>query len=478
MSLIPTSLPEVLIDDSVSPPVYSRWNAAWNPYVFEFTRKDSVVTAIANSGGRPQLTLSANVPAGTVVGDQIWVETELYKGYFTIHLIPVGVVVIIDTPYIGNGSGVGYLNYTQKRPRYYTEVSVNDLSGSVLGRLRYTPLANGIVRADVSGFVQSLLSNTDGYNLTTAGQQQPEGMALPFTIEYQEFWRNSNTSAAQLPGTYYAVNGAFQVRHPNNGNYFDFVMTNGDKTKKFLSAFDTPTAYAGAINTLAFIWDDEAMGGEDLEIATHTVYSNAPDNPPPDNQVFPVSVLEKKDGKINEIRYSLGGVSGVDNRIEVYVWLQRVSDHARVSEQRKVKIKPASQQACNALRLRWLAPDGSWAQYLFEGNYRESLQVDPFNTYQQAFDNISELEAFNRVLKKRAFVKFQIGMSGLDANDAEGIKTILYSPQVYQIINEGGFSARLGVIIEPGTFSVKPAATKTFDIEFSVVLPEIFNQGA
>ena len=162
----------------------------------------------------------------------------------------------------------------------------------------------------------------------------------------------------------------------------------------------------------------------------------------------------------------------------MYVWLQRQSDHQRVSEQRKVKIKPLNQQPCNKVVLRWLAPDGSWACYMFEGNYRESLQVDAFNTYQQAFDNISDLEAFTRVQKKRAFRKFQVGMSGLDQNDAQGIMTMLYSPQVYQLIDEEGFTARLGVIIEPGTFSVKPAANRTFDIEFSIVFPEIFNQGA
>lgn len=126
--------------------------------------------------------------------------------------------------------------------------------------------------------------------------------------------------------------------------------------------------------------------------------------------------------------------------------------------------------------LRWLAPDGSWAQYLFNSDYRETLQVDLTGTFQTAFDNISQLESFNRVLQKRSYKKLQIGMTGLDQNDAEGIKTLLSSPQVYVLVMEGGFPARIGVTVEPGTFSIRKANASLFDIEFSIVFPENFNQ--
>lgn len=487
MSLIPTQLPEAIIDDQFSPPRVSRWNAAWNPYVFEFTRKDVIVSAVANSGGNVQLTLAEATPLALDVGDTIYVNTEEYTGFFTVLLLPVSVVIVLDLPYTGPSAG-GYVNYTNLRQNYYTEIKVKDQDGVTLDTIRYTPLSDGVVRADVSGILQSFLSNKDeqvidGIDDVVPVQQQPNGISFPFQISYREYWKNSGSQPeTTLPDLYFAVNGAFQVGHVNNGNYVDFVITNDDeKSPKFLSPFEVPVAFNNydEINTVTFIWDEDAVGGDDLDLARFTVYANNPDVAIPSSVVIDLIQLESKPNQINTVTFGLGGVSGTDNRAFVYVWLQRRSDNARVSEQKKFRIRRLNEQACESVMLRWLAPDGSWCNYLFEGNYRESLQVDSFSTYQQAFDNISELESFSTVLKKRAFNKFQVGMTGLSANDAAGIKTLLYSPQVYRLVPGSDFGFRReGVIVEPGTFNVRPVDTKTFSIEFSIVFPEIFNQGA
>jgi hypothetical protein len=41
-----------------------------------------------------------------------------------------------------------------------------------------------------------------------------------------------------------------------------------------------------------------------------------------------------------------------------------------------------------------------------------------------------------------------------------------------------GFYDEVEVIVEPGTFAIKAAKANLFDIEFSFVFPEVFNQGA
>ena len=490
MSLVPTSLPEVILDDQFSPPKVSRWNAAHNPYVFEFTRKDSIVLAVANSSGRVQLTLSANFLSGLQVGDTIYVNTEKYKGLYQVFLLPVGVVVIIDTPFVEASAG-GYINYPELRPNYYVEIKIKQPNLTTLATLRYTPLIDGKARVDVSGAVQSYLSNLDkaiinGVDEPAPTQQQPDGISFPFKISYREYWKNSGSqSETNLNDFYYAVNGAFQIGHPNNGNYADFVVLNDDeKPKIFLSPFNVPVAYTNYLdlNLAYFIWDVDALGGDDIDLARFTVYGNAPNVEVPANTTTDLIQLTQNGNtinKINAVRFGLGGVSGVDNRAFVYIWLQRRSDNQPITLKKKFRIRRLNEQDCNTIMLRWLAPDGSWANYLFEGNYRESLQVDAFSTFRQAFDNISELETFETVLKKRGFNKFQVGMTGLSANDAAGIKTLLYSPQVYQIVSAGDFGfRRIGVIVEPGTFSIRPVANKLFDIEFSVVFSEIFNQNA
>jgi len=476
MSLIATSLPEVLIDDSVSPAIYSRWVAAHNPVVFEFTRKDVIVSSVTVSSGKVQLNLASSHVGSLSVGDQIYVVTEKYVGLTTVHLLPVSTVVVTNMPYTVASSG-GYCNYVDDKPNYYINVSIKDADGILIDAIKYTPLLNGVCACDISGILQSLVSNLDAYDFQdVTGQQTPDNICAQFTVTYQEFWKNSTTTTEQsLSGTYYAVNGAFQIRHVNNGNYKDFVIYDQNKTGKFLSPFAVPTAFPEWANTISFIYDPEAIA-EPIEVQTFTVYANNPTATPPDFSATSPTALAESASKVNEILYALGPISGNDNRRGVYVWLQRQSDHARISEQRYIRIVPTDKYGCNTIMLRWLAPDGSWAQYLFNSDYRETLQVDLTGTFQTAFDNISQLESFNRVLQKRSYKKLQIGMTGLDQNDAEGIKTLLSSPQVYVLVMEGGFPARIGVTVEPGTFSIRKANASLFDIEFSIVFPENFNQ--
>mgnify|MGYP001059421907 CR=1 FL=1 len=128
MSLIATSLPEVLIDDSVSPAIYSRWVAAHNPVVFEFTRKDVIVSSVTVSGGKVQLNLASSHVGSLSVGDQIYVVTEKYIGLTTVHLLPVSTVVVTNIPYTVESSG-GYCNYVDDKPNYYINVSIKDADG-------------------------------------------------------------------------------------------------------------------------------------------------------------------------------------------------------------------------------------------------------------------------------------------------------------------------------------------------------------
>jgi hypothetical protein len=231
---------------------------------------------------------------------------------------------------------------------------------------------------------------------------------------------------------------------------------------------------------LSFLWDTNYLTGN-VNIATFTNYTTNINELPPNTKSTDLVALDVPPiSEFETFLFSLGAISSVDNRRKVWVWLQTAVGNVRITEQRMVKVRPADMQSCNSVFLRWLAPDGSFGFYLFEGNYRESMQVESEGTYVKAFNRIDTLKGFSRFLKKTGFKKRQVGMTGLDKNDADGIETMLYSPMVYMVTpnDTTGFYDEVQVLIEPGTFSIKQAKQDLFDVEFSFVFPEIFNQGA
>jgi hypothetical protein len=404
-----------------------------------------------------------------------------FDGIYTILTVPTTSAIVIAASSPGAPVSVqGYVNMLGARPNYYIDLNIRDKDNVLVATVRYTPASNGLIEADISGILQSKVENDDDYDTATGGQQRNANAYFQFKVSTKEYWDGSSQSVVNNGNDWFAVNGAFQIGHPFNGNYADYFINEFSKTGKFLSPFVIPTVYPNYPVVAQFIYDGTALP-DDLEIATFTNYGNvAPVLPPDFDATGNTDLSNTFENGIASFVFPLGGISGADNRRNVYMWLQRKSDHSRVSEQKMFKIKPVDQQACNSVFLRWLAPDGSYAQYLFEGNYRETQQVESNGTYQKAFNRIDTLKGNSRYLKKTGFSKFQIGMTGLDQNDADGIRTLLNSPMVYRITPNvsTGFFDVVEVLVEPGTFAIKQAKSDLFDVEFSIVFPEIFNQGA
>ncbi len=481
--LVTNYTPEEIFDFD-SPAVYCRWVAAWNPVLFSYTRKDVLVASIADSSGNALINFTVAPTVRPVAGDSVYVYVEdRFDGVFTVLSSPSADSMVIDTPSNGSLITDGYVNLLTTRPNYYVTLRISDILDVEVATIKYTPKTNGLIECDIQGILQSKLNNDNDYNITsevlTANQVNNNAM-FEFKVATKEFWTGSANSEIANGNDWYAVNGAFQIGHVYNGNYRDFFISNDTTPGKFLSPFEIPTVYPNFPYHLSFLWDTNYLTGN-VNIATFTNYtSNIDDLPPNTKSTGLVALTVPPQSEFNTFLFSLGGITSVDNRRKVWVWLQTAVGNVRITEQRMVKVKPIDLQLCNSVFLRWLAPDGSYGFYLFEGNYRESLQVESNGTYVQAFNRIDNLKGFSRYLKKTGFKKRQVGMTGLDKNDADGIETMLYSPMVYMVTPNAstGFYDEVQVLIEPGTFSIKQSKQNFFDIEFSFVFPEIFNQGA
>lgn len=480
--LVTNYTPEQIFDGD-SPPVYCRWVAAWNPVLFSYTRQDHQVSGVTDSAGNARIEMTIAPSVRPVAGDKVYVFVpDRLDGVYTVLSSPTTTSIVISASSFGSVVTTGYVNLLTTRPNYYITLTIRDENNALVSAIKYTPLSNGLIEADIAGILQSKLSNDSDYILTEdfpdANQLNPNAF-FKFKVSTKEFWTGSSESEVNNGNDWFAVNGAFQVGNVYNGNYRQFLIGETILPGKFLSPFAVPTVYPNYPYHLSFIWDAAALPSA-LNVATFTNYtSNINETPPNSKSTGLVALNSDGEGSINTFLFSLGGISSVDNRVSVYVWLQ-LTDNTRITEQRKVKVRPIDQQSCYGTFLRWLAPDGSYGFYLFEGNYRETMQVDSNGTYQQAFNRIDNLKGFSRYLKKTGFKKRQIGMTGLDKNDADGIETMLYSPMVYLITPNAttGFYDEVQVLIEPGTFAIKQAKQNLFDVEFSFVYPEIFNQGA
>lgn len=486
--LVTNYTPEEVIFDDRDQGV-CRWFAAWNPVLFSYTRKDITVVSIGDVGGDARINFSGVPPETITAGDQVYVFVpNRFNGIFTVVSTPSGTSMVIDTPSLGSGLFDGYVNFLTERPNYYITLEIRDRLNVPVTTIKYTPLVNGLIECNVQGIVQSRLSNESDYPITTdptsINMTSPNAV-FQFRVTTQEFWSGSTEAAVVNNNNYYAVNGAFQISHPFNGNYKEYFLCNQSdlgavNIAKFLSPFEVPTVYPNYPYSLSFLWDLTFLTGN-VRLATFTNYTSNINELPPSNKTTGLTVVNiPADSSLNVLKFPLGDITGVDDRRKVYVWLQRLTGNVRITEQRMVKIKPIELQSCNSIFLRWLAPDGSFGFYLFEGNYRETTQVELEGTYRKSFNRIDNLKGINRVKKKNQFKKFQVGMTGLDKNDSDGISTLLGSPMVYMITPNPstGFYNEVEVIVQPGTFAIKAAKANLFDIEFSFVFPEIFNQGA
>ncbi len=78
----------------------SRWNAAFNPIVFTYQRKDFEVTGITQDSEtlKAQLNINADV-IGIKPGEMVYVNTGTYQGTYSVYLAQSN-ALIIDVPYV------------------------------------------------------------------------------------------------------------------------------------------------------------------------------------------------------------------------------------------------------------------------------------------------------------------------------------------------------------------------------------------
>lgn len=241
----------------------SKWNAAFNPIVINYQRKDFVIIEVSQSGANVKVKTSVTLTAdqyGKALTYGIYFKSAKYEFYG----IPLSYNstdgFVVSTPYVGTDS-TGYLNVNVTKKNYFVQTEVTTPSNPVI-IAEHTPGVDGHTRADLSPYLQSLLSPDDA-NTYLQNNYKDYNLGGSYTIRYREVWDGGNSEWFAGPYPLYYTYAAAQLGERYGGNmaqYVPFLTTVTIKEKaKFLTGFELPTFWEGLPFDLSFIYSENVI---------------------------------------------------------------------------------------------------------------------------------------------------------------------------------------------------------------------------
>jgi hypothetical protein len=240
----------------------SRWNAAFNPVVFTFRRRDITVTgAAANAQGKLIAYLNAT-PTGVRVGQYVYIEAAPYVGSFKV-LSVAGTTVTLDTSFTVNATG--HLNSDAYRTGHQVEVRVLYVVGTQwqVYSVKYASCdPTGIARIDVSKRIQPLLKFINAHTYTGVNTTDASAGGK-FNIQYREVWlSNLNPAWSSFTNamTHYFVRAVKQIQQQYGsvmGEHSTFFPAAQDCNARFLVPAAEVSYWPGFPFDLSFIYSEK-----------------------------------------------------------------------------------------------------------------------------------------------------------------------------------------------------------------------------
>ena len=462
----------------------SRWNAAFNPIIFCYQRKDFEITAIALdiATQRPLLTINGIVNKASP-GELVYVNAGSYNGVFAIYQVS-DTWLIIDTNYTLPTNQTGFININSLRAYYkiLTRISYTDRltrrQQSITAVNR--PDSTGLVKADFSNFLQSLLSPNDNSDYTQACFMDCN-LAASYQIAYAESWDDGTTkgfSSAYIPVpyNYYVAYAAKQLGQPNGGNlalYVPFASAADSMQRaQWLSDFSEPAFSQGYPFDISFIYSEYLRG---LNIYLDIAALDINQNPLLDDRLPTTLLNEDGTWLMNEdsSRFIVGGQSFAGRNLQAAPGLNRIlinttfptgtafftltlkykdeyNNIKAITESKVCRIDDAVDQ--NSVYLRWIGLSGSWNYYRFVYNQEISLDVQNATIIKNYVSDWANQQGIEEVIAKQAGQKMKVMAEDLSVNDIKGLQSIKYSPKVQLLGNKNPVKWQT-VVINTATYS-------------------------
>ena len=462
----------------------SRWNAAFNPIMFTYQRKDIEVTAITqdSSTQKPYITVNAIVNTAQP-GDLVYLNAGPYVGAYPIHQV-FDTGFIIDTPYIAPTTQTGFVNINKLRP-YYKILTKLIWQDPITGQQKAITATNrpdstGLVKADFSNFLQSLVSPVD-YSDYTQINFHDTNLAASYQIQYAESWddRTANgyiSDYIDVPDTYYVVYAAKQLGQRYGGNLAAYVpfasVADSTQLAQWLTDFAEPAFSPGYPFDIGFIYSEYLSG---LNIYCEIIPLDINRVPLPGDARSTDLLNEDGSWLLNEddSKFVITGQVITDIALSAQVGLNRLlintsfpdgthyftvtlkynddagTPHA-VTQSQTIRIDDAIDE--NSVYLRWIGLNGSWNYYRFVYNQEISLDVQNAAIIKNYVTDWENQQGIEQVIAKDAGQKIKVIAEDLSVNDIKGLQSIKYSPKVQMLINKNPVKWQT-VVINTATYS-------------------------
>lgn len=467
----------------------SRWSAAFNPVVFTFQRKDFELTSAAqyNDAAHVLFTVNATLLSEDAnyslqQKDLVYINAGAYKGVYPVVNVVGTNGIVVETPWLEDAAG--FININRLRPYYYIKSTIT-YQDPVNGSFRSTAAQNrpdsaGLVRADISNFLQSLLAAADNSDYTQINYPD-NNLSASYQLSYNECWDDGTddgyqSSTVVINNQYYVVYAAKQLGERYGGNLAAYVpfpaVNDSSKLARWVTDFVEPAYSNGYPFDIGFIYS-EAIDG--LQLFCHVLPLDINRQPLDGGETS--SYLLNDDGSwlLNQdgSKFVISRQSATNASVPAQVGLNRllISDifppeayyfnlslqytdsdgvtHA-ITQTQTVRIDDAVDD--RSVYMRWIGLSGSWNYYRFVYNQEVSLDVQNATIIKNYVSDWENQQGIEEVIYKEAGQKMKLMAEDLSVSDIKGLQSIKYSPKVQMLVNSNPVKWQT-IVINTATFA-------------------------
>lgn len=486
----------------------SRWSAAFNPVVFTYQRKDFEVISVENDpiSGKAVVNINASLIVTDTVpqippGDPIYLNAGQYVGTYKVVRVYGNNSLLIETPF--TGTAIGFININRFRP-YYKIISNITYQDKLTGQQQTIQSTNrpdnvGLIKADFSNFLQSLLQVKDDSDFTKINFRDLN-LSASYQLRYAETWDDGTPTGhtpvfVNVPGFYYVVYAAKQLGQRYGGNlaaYVPFASVNDNaQLAKWITDFDEPAFSNGYPFDISFIYSEYLMG---LDIYCELTMLDVNRNPlTGDTQT---SDLLNEDGSWllnqNGDKFIIAGQSASVTPIPQQLGLNRLlinstfpagaqyftialkyadGDNIHTITQTQT-IRIDSTVDDNSVYLRWIGLTGSWNYYRFAYNQEISLDVQNATIVKNFVSDWENQQGIEEVIGKDAGQKVKVMAEDVSINDIKGLQSIKYSPKVQMLVSKNPVKWQT-IVINTATYTEYETQNRWAPFSITFNMPSI-----
>jgi hypothetical protein len=471
----------------------SRWSAAFNPVIFTYQRRDfGILNIYAGAEQKAAVVVDGALTNGLATvaeGDLVYLNAGTYNGVYKIlSVYPYSNTITIDAPYVAGQLNDGYININKLRPYYCvsTQITYQDkLTGQQQSiKATHRPNNSGLVKADISSFLQSLLRAKDNSDNTQLNFRD-DNLSASYTISYAEVWQNTDgkdTTPVYINITkpYYVLFAARQLGDEHGGNMATFVpfktVDGASKRARWVTDFAEPAYSTGYPFDIGFIYSEDLAGQNvyceitpldinrrPLPDSVETTYLLNEDSSFLLNQDNSKLVIFRQPITNEPIKQGIAQHIGLNrlrintafsSRVHYFNLELKYADAGNtihtVTQTQTIRVDSAGND--QSVYLRWIGLTGSWNYYRFVHNQEVTLDVQNAVIVKNHILDWANQDAMEDVISKSAGVKMKVMAEDLSVADIKGLQSIKYSPKVQMLISSNPIKWQT-VVLNTATFA-------------------------